>query len=259
MFHVRRSEPWLAFLSSIYSFTNPLTQATIHPPPSIHPSTPPSIHPSLSIHLFPHPSIHLHSSIHPPIIHLFIHTSSSITHPSINHPSSNYPSTYPFIHPLPIFNPPPPHSLRVEHLPGPIPDTREEVTSQSAWSCPGGDRCGRCRMEGAKAERLPSHPPGPGNAESGGLLPLPLAPPKSDAKTLLLLGGRLQAPGLDERWGISTQLLRAYWETAQPGDTQRADLLIFSLAWCPSRLPVPEPQDLQFPKHVHTQVPKGWC
>lgn len=111
------AEPWLACLPSIYSPTNPLTQATIHPfPPSSQPSTDSPT--NLSIYLSTHPSISIHlppPSIHPtnqPTIHSTSHLSIHLTiQPTIhsnNHPSthpSNQPSTEPTIHLYPTNHP----------------------------------------------------------------------------------------------------------------------------------------------------------
>ena len=102
--HMRRPEPWLACLPSIYSHTKP-THSGNHPSISaIQPTNHPLSH--QFIHLRIHPSIHFHPSTssiqltNHTSIHLTTHTSIQPTIHSTNEPSihpCNQPSTQPTI------------------------------------------------------------------------------------------------------------------------------------------------------------------
>lgn len=149
--------------------------------------------------------------------------------------------------PAPTFSPHP-HSRRVKHLPGPRPGTREKVTSQSQpWSCPRGDGRSRCRMEGAKAEQLPSYSPGPGDNQVRGSACLSLWLLWSQtSKTPRLLEGGSKHRGLGPRWGPA-------WAPPEGllGDSAALGTR-GQLAWHRHWLPGPEPQGLRSPKDVHT-------
>lgn len=227
--------------------------------PTIHSNNHPSIHPSTNHPLDSHPSISSQPSIHPPIhppsidpsthlfIHLFIHSSthpllirhqssvhpSSIRHPSI-HPSPIHPSTHLVIpHPsatsrpgIPVPSSPPPcsHSLRTRQLPGSVPAAREEGDRLSqARSCPGEQRYGRCRMDGARG--MNSLQPVAQVTGSGCL----------SSWLLLLLGRKTRSArhwleGGDSQHGASPEGPTGAKRSL--GDTRGTGLLI-CVAWCP--------------------------